>query len=227
VVSAAAFAPQEQILFKHCDWSRTAYGSDTGWTSLGVGLSTIGIEIILSDSTAGSYHISGTEPVDSKEDTYSIALEPKESIDISLPLAGEAVNKPVLGTSISLSVPKFGSVDGALGRQPVLGLLTMLWAWFSNFVVFIGKGQGGVWFGLKAKLSYPHPLPFVSQPQNHSKPCSSDPLLASDLDSCHVFQPATIEQYFHGGHVVHSGFARRDIAFIFLPWQRYDRCLTC
>jgi hypothetical protein len=26
---------------------------------------------------------------------------------------------------------------------------------------------------------------------------------------------------------VHSGFARRDITFIFLPWQRCDRCFTC
>lgn len=63
------------------------------------------------------HYISGTEQGDSTEISCSIASEIKESIDSTFPLAGDAVGESVFGALIPLSVPKLGSVDGALGGE--------------------------------------------------------------------------------------------------------------
>ena len=179
------------------------------------------------DTVMMFHHISGTELVDSKESSRSIALEIKESIDTSFPLAGNIVER--------VERVRFGGIDTAFcakirlcGRCTIcIKAVVYVVGIVPDFIVFIGKRfrRRVVWVKGKALIFLPIHCP--SQPQNHSNSCSSGPLLASDLNFCHVFQPATIKQYFHGGHVVHSGFARRDIAFIFLPWQSYDGCFTC
>lgn len=101
------------------------------------------------------HHIAGTELIDSKKSSRSIALEIKESIDTPLPLAGDAVERVCFGLIDTAFCAKIRLCRRYTREIICIKAVVYVVCIVPDFIVFIGKKRsGGGWFGLKSKLLY-------------------------------------------------------------------------